>query len=89
MIKSIVISTRQKFYKYENSKIKEIEPIIIENDKGKVTRRMSIFECVCKNTFVVNIYSVKCGNTKSCGCLQKEAILNNWGMKKSFNYENR
>lgn len=48
--------------------------VIKENEKinGK---RYFLFMCDCGNTTNVALNSVRRGNTKSCGCLQKEALI--------------
>ena len=40
---------------------------------GKRYKKFWLFKCECGNEKIKNIYDVRCGNTKSCGCLQKEA----------------
>lgn len=33
-----------------------------------------ICKCSCGNTVVVNLYSLRSGNTKSCGCIRSELL---------------
>jgi hypothetical protein len=49
--------------------IKEIEKYI--SPKGQPKRRF-IFECICGKHFVSTLSNIKCGNTKSCGCLKSK-----------------
>ena len=35
-----------------------------------------VCRCECGNTIIVSSYSLTSGNTKSCGCLQKEIVTN-------------
>ena len=46
---------------------------VIEFDHiGKHNRSYFLFKCECGNEKVILGSLVKCGNTKSCGCLSKE-----------------
>ncbi len=49
--------------------IKEVKPRIFKS--GNVCRRV-LCKCKCGNRKEVNLYSIKSGLTKSCGCLLKE-----------------
>ena len=56
--------------------LEEAEPRI--KPSGGRERR-GLFLCGCEERFVADIYSVKCGNTSSCGCLRK-SILTKHGL---------
>jgi len=45
-----------------------------ELDRGK--RARWLFRCDCGKEFITDGYAVSYGKTKSCGCLQKEVIIN-------------
>lgn len=47
--------------------IEQVEP-------GKGGRKRALWECSCGDSIVASVYDVKSGNTKSCGCLQRETI---------------
>lgn len=38
-----------------------------------IKRRQAMFKCKCGNKFIAQIYKVKIGETKSCGCIQAKA----------------
>lgn len=38
-------------------------------------RPMWLFRCECGNQLVASIYCVRSGNTKSCGCLKRDVLL--------------
>lgn len=47
--------------------------MVYATDKSKAKRRYGIYKCgYCGTEFKANSYSVKIGNTKSCGCYQKK-----------------
>jgi hypothetical protein len=48
--------------------IREVEPI-------KPKERRVLVECECGKQFETNLYSLKSGNTKSCGCLKIERTI--------------
>lgn len=55
--------------------IKELDPII---KKGKTrTRkiRKALFRCRCGEEITAGIDAVKCGNTKSCGCIKGRTAI--------------
>lgn len=53
--------------------IKEVEPYIYPN--GKKKRRRYLFQCECGGEVVAPIASVRHGNTKSCGCISREKVI--------------
>lgn len=57
--------------------LKEIEPSVTlksSTNSRSHTRRKALFKCNCGSEFEALIDLVKRGNTKSCGCLHKEAL---------------
>lgn len=60
----------------------KIIPLLIEDlgmicatNTSKQKTRFGVYQCYCGNTFKVNSASVKSGNTKSCGCLNKNSRI--------------
>ena len=50
--------------------------IYLEEKEQKKGERFALFLCKCGNTFETLIHSVRRGNTKSCGCIQREMVGN-------------
>lgn len=46
------------------------------NGKGKQIKRKALYKCVCGKEVECPMWSVKCGRTKSCGCISKEFPAN-------------
>lgn len=43
--------------------------------KGTINKKPYVIcKCSCGNTVVVNLYSLRSGNTKSCGCIRSELL---------------
>ena len=47
---------------------------------GKHHRRYFLFNCDCGNTTTVTAEAVISGNTKSCGCLRREAMIKRYNL---------
>lgn len=47
---------------------------ILESFKQGDKKKKCLFLCQCGGTFVSSIYSVRSGNTKSCGCYHKKIV---------------
>ena len=43
--------------------------------RGKEKIRRALFLCSCGNEFEADVRNVKCGNTKSCGCLHRRQLI--------------
>lgn len=58
-----------------------------ENSKQK--RLFGIYKCYCGKEFKAQQYTVKCGNTKSCGCYHKRIMsdMKTHGLSKSRIYQ--
>lgn len=51
--------------------------LVVEKDLNNTTNRSKwLCKCICGNTLSVGSNSLKTGNTKSCGCVGKEKIIN-------------
>lgn len=48
--------------------------LVLNRQPNKGNSTMWLCSCVCGNTKVINASSLKRGLTKSCGCIQKEAV---------------
>lgn len=46
----------------------------LQDVNNTMKRRQGLFMCECGNNFVAQIYKVKVGETKSCGCLHLKVI---------------
>jgi len=46
--------------------------VISENGRNKNGEKTYLCQCDCGNTITVRSYGLRCGETQSCGCLQKE-----------------
>ena len=53
---------------------KKFGRLTVVEEVGKTDRGSYKYKCICDcgKTIVVNGWDVRCGNTKSCGCLNKE-----------------
>ena len=61
--------------------------VISKSEKNNQGRIMWLCECVCGNAeqFVVAGTHIRNGNTKSCGCLQKEKVITIGHDNKQYN----
>lgn len=48
---------------------------IVREAKPDGYKRKFLCKCDCGNTLMVNLSSLRSGNTKSCGCLRSETII--------------
>lgn len=48
---------------------------IIEEADVRNGRRMFVCKCDCGDYKTIPLYSLRCGDSKSCGCLQKEVTI--------------
>lgn len=48
--------------------------ILSDAGRNKRGRRHVLCQCACGTNVTVVLYSVLCGNTRSCGCLQRDAV---------------
>jgi len=50
------------------------EAYYLHDVNSAIKRRQAMFRCKCGNKFIAQVYKVKTGETKSCGCLFTKAI---------------
>lgn len=50
------------------------EAYYLHDVSNAIKRRQAMFRCKCGNKFIAQIYKVKTGETKSCGCIFKKCI---------------
>lgn len=53
-------------------KLTTIKEVVPSTNKNGVKRRNVLCKCDCGNEVIINLYSLRNGTTKSCGCLLKE-----------------
>ena len=50
--------------------------VVTDDAERRGTRRCVICSCDCGNTTTATIHELRCGDTKSCGCLYRETLGN-------------
>jgi len=65
-------------------KVEYLEDLPREEWRGKST--YSLFKCHCGTIYSARLSSVKCGDSKSCGCLKRSANKTH-GLRKSRQYD--
>ena len=53
---------------------------------SKQKKKFGIYKCFCGNEFKVQVHDIKNGKTKSCGCYQKQRVMDTLGKHKLSNH---
>lgn len=51
------------------------EAYYLHDVSNAIKRRQAMFRCKCGNKFIAQIYKVKTGETKSCGCIHAKSVM--------------
>lgn len=63
--------------------------VVLSFDHTEKQKKYFLCRCDCGKEKVVNIYALKSGNTKSCGCLHSEMLANQNKLHSKWNIKNQ